>query len=375
MSSLRTSFVAGLTGLVALASSLGAGGAASADPPRTATPVFSQLAADPGVVQVGSEFYAFATGALTRALHGESERGPWQLLGTGLTRRPEWSVADGMWAPDAVHVSGDRWVLYYAARVSGLGPNQRCIGTAISTTGPAGPYDPGNLPPIACPKGATWPDGVTPLIASDQPDTGDLDGFIDPVPFQASDGRRYVIFKKQRPPVTILRIVEVQADWLTPVAPSSVIVTRTDGQIENAVMVERAGRFYLFASWDNWANCDYRTVWLTSGSPTAGFTFPEGFPDRTSVAGGTLMKSSDNGVCGPGGADMVVNAGTGGDADDTVMQMFFHGWICDPATVRPCADNADVAATDGEIRTLYSAMVGWRSDGSPFVVRYETPTS
>jgi arabinan endo-1,5-alpha-L-arabinosidase len=371
MGMLRTSLDAGVAGLVALASSLGGGVAASGDGPAPVTPVYSQLAADPGVVRVGDEFYAFATGTLTRALHGESERGPWHLIGTGLTRRPTWSVADAMWAPDAVQVSGDRWVLYYAARVNGLGPNQRCIGTAISTTGPAGPYDPGNLPPIACPEGATWPDGVTPLVASDQPDTGDEDGFIDPVPFQASDGRRYVIFKKQRPPVTVLRILEVQADWLTPVVPSTVIVTRTDGQIENAVMVERAGTFYLFASWDNWADCDYRTVWLTSGSPTAGFTFPEGFPDRSTPAGGTLMTSSDNGVCGPGGADLVVNAGAGGDADGSVMQMFFHGWICDPVAVRPCADNADVVATDGEIRMLYSAMVGWRTDGSPFVVRYE----
>jgi beta-xylosidase len=373
MSKLRTTLVAGLTGLVALASSLGGGSAALADNPHPATPIYSKLAADPGVVQVGEEFYAFATGDLTRALHGESERGPWHLIGTGLTRRPAWSVADAMWAPDAVRVSGDRWVLYYAARVNGLAANQRCIGTAISTTGPAGPYDPGDLPPIACPLGATWPDGVTPLVASDQPDTGNQDGFIDPVPFQSSDGRRYVIFKKQRPPVTILRIVEVQADWLTPVAPSTVIATRTDGQIENPVMVERAGKFYLFASWDNFGNCDYRTVWLTSDSLTAGFTFPEGFPDTPTAAGGTLMKSSDNGVCGPGGADLVVNAGAGGDADKTVMQVFFHGWICDPVTVRPCADNDDVAATTGEIRTLYSAKVGWRSDGTPFVVRYEEP--
>lgn len=349
--------------------------AAAAPSPGPATPVYDSNAADPGVVQTsGRDFYAFTTGALTRVRHGESARGPWRDRGAGLTHRPAWSVADGMWAPDAIHVSGDRWVLYYAARVNGLEANQRCIGTAVSTTGPAGPYDPGELPPLSCPAGATWPDGVTPLVASDQPVLDHNNGFIDPVPFQASDGRRYVIYKKQKPPLTILRIVEVEQDWLTPVGPSKIIATRTDGQMENAVMVERDGRFYLFVSWDQWWNCTYRTVWAVADSPTATYTFPDGFPDTPSTEGGTLMTSADNGVCGPGGADMVVNHGAGGDAADTVLQMFFHGWVCDRTTLRACTDE-EARGGVPKFRALYAGLVGWRDDGTPFIVRYDKPRS
>lgn len=376
MRTLRTSLVAVLAAVlvVGLAPTARPAVAAPPVPPGTATPVFSKAAADPGVVQhQGRDFYAFSTGRLTRALHGESPRGPWTYLGPGLTERPAWSVANGMWAPDAIHVSGDRWVLYFAAKVNGLAPDQRCIGMAVSTTGPAGPYDPGDLPPLSCPDGATWPDGVTPLEANDQPVLDHDFGFIDPVPFRASDGRRYVIYKKQKPPVTVLRIVEVAEDWMTPVAPSKPILTRTDGQVENAVMVERDGTFYLFASWDQWWNCTYRTVWLTADSPTAGFTVPEGFPDSDSPRGGTLMTSADNGVCGPGGADMVVNHGAGGDSAESVVQMFFHGWICDREEVRACADSEEAKDTKDKIRTLYAGVVGWRDDGTPYVVRYDRP--
>lgn len=376
MRTLRTSLVAVLAAIlvIGLAPTRQSATAAPAPSPGPATPVFSLAAADPGVVQSsGRDFYAFATGRLTRALHGETARGPWTYLGPGLTERPAWSVADAMWAPDAVQVSGERWMLYFAARVNGLEPDQRCIGMAVSTTGPAGPYDPSDLPPLSCPDGATWPDGVTPLEAKDQPVLDHDNGFIDPVPFQASDGRRYVIYKKQKPPITILRIVELEEDWMTPVGPSKKILTRDDGQVENAVMVERDGTFYLFASWDQWWNCTYRTVWLTADSPTADFTFPEGFPDSTGPEGGTLMTDEDNAVCGPGGADMVVNHGAGGDTSDTVVQMFFHGWICDREAVRACADSDEAVETDDKIRTLYAGLVGWRDGGTPFIVRYDKP--
>ncbi|NYE71024.1 family 43 glycosylhydrolase [Microlunatus parietis] len=331
---------------------------AVAGTPAPPEPVFAgTVAADPGVIFADGEYYAFTTGAGAPYLKAPTPAGPWQAMGPALTGTGGWALPAPIWAPDAVHVGGDRYVLYYSARVDGLAANQRCIGVAVSDVGPAGPYEPTDRP-VSCPAGARRHDNGELINASDQPPTPNPgDGLIDASPILTEDGRRFVLYKTQRPnPLTTLRIVEVDASWTTAIAPS-VELQRYEGQIENPAMVQRGGKFVLFASKFNYLSCDYATVWWRSNSPTRGFTAG---PERS------LLTTKKTGVCGPGGADPTPTATPG------EWRLVLHGWVCPALSTTPCADVFPLPAD--KRRVIYAATLGWGDDGAtPEVKRFLDP--
>lgn len=290
-------------------------------------------AADPGVVRDGSTYYAFMTGGLGHVARANTPQGPWVTLPDALARWGGWASGEGaVWAPDAVHTSAG-WVLYYAAQAKGFN-GQRCIGAAIAG-GPAGPYEPADTP-LICPILS----GEDP--AADRPDQ--TAGVIDPSPFQAADGKRYLLYKTQKTPGTI-RMFPLSDDGLHGRGEVSHELVRHADSIENPVMVQHGGFYVLFASANWYDQCKYTTVWRRSTDPWA-------FADK---AEHVLLDQAGTGLCGPGGADVVAT----GDGPSLI---FLHAWVCS-ADNQPCQFDG-VVQDPNRTRVVYAANLTWGDDGA-----------
>jgi hypothetical protein len=235
-------------------------------------------------------------------------------------------------AGDAVRTSAG-WVLYYSARAKGFA-GQRCIGTAISEN-VAGPYEPAATP-LICPILG----GEDPVV--DRPDQ--TSGVIDPSPFQASDGSRYLLYKTQKTPGT-LRMVGLTADGLHVSGPPSRELLRHSDSIENPVMVQRGDHYVLFAAANWYDQCRYSTVWLRSDDKWT-------WTDKEEHV---LLDQASTGICGPGGADLV-------DGEDIPSRMVLHGWVCGP-TDEPCPYEG-LVTDPGKRRVMYAAALTWGDDGA-----------
>ena len=306
--------------------------AAAAAPP----PVFAPSGgiADPGVVRTNGDFYAFSTGTRAPLSRGDEAGGPWRdLANPALGSAAAWADPGAIWAPDAVQTSAG-WVLYFSAPASGKN-GQRCIGTATSDS-VEGPYVP-SISALICPGGSHGADDPV----AGRPVAGA--GVIDPSPFQATDGRRYVLYKTQQTPSS-LRMLQVDDAGLAGIDTSQELV-QNSGIIENPVMVQRGNYYVLLASRFGFDNCSYATVWMRS---TGRWNF-------ANAAEHTLLSTSGTGICGPGGADISPSLDGG-------WRIFLHGWVCGSGT-SPCRP-ADAPFTGPHRRVLYAAVLNWGSDGA-----------
>ena len=290
-------------------------------------------AADPGVVESDGQYYAFTSGGLGQVATAPKPQGPWTALPDALSRWGDWARGTGaVWAPDAVQTSAG-WVLYYSAQAKGFA-GQRCIGTAVSQN-VAGPYE-----PVATPL-------ICPILGGEDPVAGRPDlssGVIDPSPFQSADGQRHLLYKTQKTPGT-LRMVALTADGLHVAGPVSRELLRHSDSIENPAMVQRGDEYILFASANWYDQCRYSTVWLRSDDKWA-------WADKEEHV---LMDQASTGLCGPGGADVLVG-------DDQPSRLILHGWVCgDAGTV--C--QFDGVVTDpSKRRVMYAATLTWGDDGA-----------
>lgn len=336
--------VAAVVATPSLADSLDAGDAKAAKP----RPVFNEQFADPAVTWTGEEYVAVATGRLAPLLTAPTARGPWKYQHGGLKRLPKWAnKKGGIWAPEIQHVKGDTYVMFYAAKVSGLvDSNQRCIGVAVSKRGANARYTPVDSKPLVCPPGSDHPGFSKPV-------TGGV-GFIDPSAFTTKSGKHVLMFKSQKPnPGTKLWSVELNGDWTRPTSSSTVLLKRAKGQIENPEMVVHNGHYYLMASYDNWADCSYKTVWLRNDSPRSGWKYSNGFPGKTTAKGGTLIKSR-GGMCGPGGMTITQR----GDK----LDFFIHAY----------RDGNANGKKDSDVRRMYGGHFGF-GNGIPKLKSFYSP--
>jgi beta-xylosidase len=237
---------------------------------------------NPFVLALGDRYLMFTTEALDDV--GAKQNVPvlesrdlqtWTFVHDGLPdfNVGAWAVPDATWAPDVAHV-GDRWVLYYTARVADQRPDTQCIGVATGQD-PAGPFVPA-AEPIVC-----------------QLDRG---GSIDPRSFRASDGTWWLHWKSddnravdgtstssiyaQRLDATGTQLVGEAHEILEPTQP-------WEGRIVEAPqMIEVAGRLWLFYS-ANWFNQpDYGIGVAECESPTGPCTKPFAGPWLSSNAQG-----------------------------------------------------------------------------------------
>lgn len=304
-------------------------------------------AGDPSVVATGAGRVLVATGPLVRRARWDPRDG-WRWIAPALQRLPRWAKSGAVWAADLARVDG-RWVLYYAAPVRGLGKGRRCIGVATAATA-YGTFRPVDARPLVCHARAD-----VPTAHDTVPRTPGLPrrGAIDPSFFRDSDGAPYLLYKTDGVPSSI-RLLPLGPRGVAPARQSSELV-RADWVMENPVVVHRDGFYHLLTSEDIWSKCSYRTVWRRS---TDLATWPSR-PRRV-----LLSRSTTRGLCGPGGADVLVVGNR--------PLLYFHGWVREGTTVPP--EPPFVAGERGPAarRVLYGAVLRFVDD-APRVARYLRP--
>ena len=343
-------------GALLLALILVTAGSAAAVPAREAVRpvVWQRTVADPSVVEYYGGFLATGTGPLMPLLRSRGARGPWQELSPALTTFPAWVLPGDQWAPDLQQVADGSWVLYYSALVAGLTPGARCIGVATAATA-TGPFTPYGEAPLVCPPRL----GAVP--AEDQLLNRPVDlppaGVIDPSVFEERDGRLYLLYKTQGMPSSI-RMVLLTPDGLH-VAPGkqSRMLVRSPDVVENPALVHQGSHYVLFTSEGWFGDCQYRTTWRKSRQKW-----------RWRARSTHLLGPEVTGVCGPGGADVLLPRR--GDKP----RIFFHGWLCYQSETA-CPSHFRIDRDRGllPVRGLYAAVLDWGRSDAPEVAEYLVP--
>jgi len=137
-------------------------------------PVYGNNFADPDVIAVGDEYYAFATNGPLGNLQTLRSKDlvTWGQVGDALPRLPAWTSPGRVWAPEIAVHAPDRYVAYYTTAHNES--HRQCIGVAVASK-PEGPYVDTSSAPLIC-----------------QQDEG---GSIDASPFEDSTGQRWLYWK------------------------------------------------------------------------------------------------------------------------------------------------------------------------------------
>ncbi len=133
---------------------------------------------DPYVLPVtgidSTTYWAYATGSagLNLQVMKSTDLRTWSKPADPLPRLPRWARPGYTWAPSVLAVGG-RHVLYYTARHAAS--ERQCIGRAVSSKGPLGPFSDSSSSPLICQL--------------------EFGGSIDPDAFRDRDGRLYLHWK------------------------------------------------------------------------------------------------------------------------------------------------------------------------------------
>jgi len=329
--------------------------AGRADPPPSPL-LWEHGFADPAVALYDGGVVAAATGpnnVIRAAAPGPT--GPFTDLPRAVDSWPAWAVPDqAVWAPDLARV-GDRWLLYFAVRVRGVGSQGRCITVAEAPT-PDAPFTPVGTRPLVCPVNANTPRAED-RVRGRGPGLP-REGVIDPSLFRSRKGRLYLLYRTQGMPSTI-RMVRLSRSGVTvPDHQRSRELVRSPGIVENPVLVQRDRRFVLLTSEGWFGHCRYRTLWQRSRSVW----------DWDASRPQVLLDRATTRLCGPGGADVL--------QDGSVSRLYLHGWVCGEGRTTPCPKSftkeADVS-TPGQRRALYGVRLRWSSTARPRLGRWLAP--
>jgi beta-xylosidase len=289
-------------------------------PPR-ARPVLDHDFPDPDVLQVGEDYYAYATN--TAGVNVQVARSPdlvtWDLLGEALPTLPAWADQDfgHTWAPEVTTApGGGSYLMYFTTRFALDAGGTQCIGVARASE-PTGPFVPVGDAPIVCPVGQG--------------------GAIDAATFTDDDGARYLLWKvdgNSQGGTTPIFLQLLSADGLA-LAGEAVQILAPDQRWEGAVVEgptlwKQDGRYYLLYSANRYATPDY-AVGVAVAEAVLG--------PYEKLAGPLLDTDLRLGLVGPGGQDVV--RGPEGET-----WLLFHAW------------------TPAGIRALYLAELLW-IDGAP----------
>jgi beta-xylosidase len=278
-----------------------------------ANPVYDGSFADPQIIAVGNEYFAFATnGPLGNVQTLRStDLVSWQAIGDALPSLPEWTAPGKVWAPEVAVHAPDRYVMYYTTR--DLASGHQCVGVATASTS-TGPY---------------VDKSPRPLIS--QVAEG---GSIDASPFQDSTGKRWLYWKNDGNAIgvdTWIYVSELSADGLTLVGETQRLIKQDlewEGNlVEAPYVVERDGKFHLFYSANAFGTAAYAVGHALCESPTGPCV----------KSGDPILKSSPD-AAGPG-HNMVLGE-----------WCVYHAW--DPAQV----------GTDPKGRTMWLSHLTWDGD-------------
>jgi hypothetical protein len=219
-----------------------------------------------------------------------------------------------------------------------MGATSRCIGVAASRSA-TGRFRPVSRRPLVCPPSARVPRAEDRVLDRRRTrPTYPTIGAIDPSLF-IDHGRVFLLYKTDGMPSSI-RLLRLQANGLHARGRSRGLLAAR-GVLENPVMVRRGRWLYLLMSEGDFSRCSYSTVWRRSRSIRRWRHRPQR----------TLLARRSTGLCGPGGADVVV--------DRRAVRLYFHAWTC-RGTGRPCADPFHLSARELDrrpVRLLYGARL------------------
>ena len=276
-------------------------------------PVYDGSFADPQIIAVGNDYYAFATNGPLGNVQTLTSRDlvSWETVGDALPSLPEWTAPGRVWAPEVAVHAPDRYVMYYTSR--DVAADRQAVGVAVAST-PTGPY---------------VDKSMKPLISQDAEG-----GSIDASPFQDSTGRRWLYWKNDGNAIgadTWIYASELSADGLTLTGPVHRLIKQDlpwEGNlVEAPYMVERDGKFHLFYSGNAFDKASYAVGHALCESPTG-----------PCVKSGAPILSTSPDAAGPG-HNMVL-----GD------WFVYHAW--DPSQV----------GTDPRGRTMWLSHLTWNGD-------------
>lgn len=273
-------------------------------------PAWPGYFADPFVLRVRDEYFAFGTGNTHEegvfGVLGSPDLRQWQSLGSALVRLDP-SVGDEYWAPEVVQANGAFW-MYYSAGHGIRGHHIRVARAAEA----AGPYvDLGlNLTPDE-------------LFA------------IDPHPFQDIDGTWYLYYARDvlddPRPGTHLAVDKLVSMIALAGAASVVLAPNDDWQIyardramydgihnwhtlEGPTVVYRHGAYWLTFSGGSWEGSGYGVSWARASTPRG--------PWEHAPTGTARLLQSSAEFIGPGHSSVTTDK-QGADV------IAFHAWTPD----------------------------------------------
>jgi arabinan endo-1,5-alpha-L-arabinosidase len=269
-------------------------------PPPTnyfTNPVINADFADPGALQVGRTYYAFATNPAGLASNVQAADSTdlvhWTMLPDALPVLPSWAQTGRTWAPDAALMpDGIHYDMYFTATSRTTG--RQAIGVATSTN-PAGPYA---------------PLGTAPLVAE-----FDQGGAIDPSVFTDTTGMQYLLWKNDGNAVgqdTTIYIQQLSSDGLSLLGTRTALI-REDQRWEGAIVEAPT----------LWKHNDKYTLFY-SGNNFGGAAYAIGYAQSNALLGPYVKPSqplvhSEGSVVGPGGEDIVIGP-------DGNTWMLYHSW-------------------------------------------------
>jgi arabinan endo-1,5-alpha-L-arabinosidase len=308
--------------------------------------------ADPTVVRYSGGYVGVSTGPWAPRAVAPTAGGQWQDIESALLNPPVWATSPRIWAPDLVRI-GSTWVLYFSAEAGGIGSGGRCIGAAVAAS-PVQPFIPQGRP-LVCPAraDASTAYDTIPRAGSGLPSKG----AIDPEAYQDGDGTRYLMYRTQGTPSSI-RIVELPGNGKAKgPGRKSVELARSRGVIENPSLLKRHGKYVLMTSEGYFGTCGYTSTWRRS----------KDLLDWSGSRRQVLLDYAGNGLCGPGGVDLIKG---GSDAP----LAYFHAWTCpELGTNCPTGHDYDRDHVYGAQRSLFGMVLRWTAHDAPRIASYVAP--
>src|SRR4051794_37141211 len=90
-------------------------------------PVYDGSFADPQIIAVGNEYFAFATNGPLGNVQTltSTDLVSWRQVGDALPSLPDWTAPGRVWAPEVAVHAADRYVMYYTTRSRVRSPVRR----------------------------------------------------------------------------------------------------------------------------------------------------------------------------------------------------------------------------------------------------------
>ncbi len=244
---------------------------------------------DPSVMLYNGVYYGFSTqnfAPMSQIINIQTSTSTdgvnWTSMSNdALPHLGAWAKQGNTWAPSVAY-NGTEFVMYYAATEAASG--DQCIGLAISTAGPLGPYVDSSPMPVVCQTGRG--------------------GSIDPDIFVAPGGAATLIWKSDGDHIgvpTDIWAAPLTGDLLTLTGTASELLT-TDQNWQGAViegpdMVDYDGSYYLFYSGGDYGSSAYSIGYAVCANLTSLCTDSSINPILT----------SQSGMSGPGGPDVFMS--------------------------------------------------------------------